>query len=601
MAKSSNVSYDFYVMANGKWTHKGRYPGHMRDYVLKEAKENESKNDTPVKVVRDFYNEDAEAWEEVTVYVSGNAYPTAAGGAAAAAAPGGRQSIVSSALFGDSSSNANVTAPAELKQKTSSVLNQLTRLLIIIFASFVIAIAVTLFAMQFLQNSEYLSQRTLSLYSTYIAVGIFTFSFMLSAVPMLFWFIDSRVFKINFSFLSFRSGTSQQQRAATSSDTLIAQLATANSSAKKKAQRGRLSEGREREILAASVESIGVTEEELEENAAEEENAAREYEDLAATSPEEDEAAKPAKDPVEENRQLVMRFLKAIIGAFRAERHQLELHGHNKLGMQLVLSGALDFLMQHKALPVESRNQILVSMQKIIEVPFTLSTMFLAQYQEHQANPRHAKMIETGFAEMRRFADDPEYIPAPVVAAFDSWEKNVQSRVSGILSNKSTLSGETPEQTPAVVLAEVSPLPPANGTPPLSEDELELIQEERDILTHNIMQQFYGQDIRDGGHSVTATFPDANSAAQASIALLNAVSFQSHSSPEHALQARVGIFSSESEIAREAAEKEAWTICGEAAYGQILCNDFVSGLISQKDKVSRQENGGSRYVISWEN
>ena len=186
MAKSSSVSYDYYLMTNGKWLLKGRYPGHMRDYVLKEAKAEEAKSSVPVKVVRDFYNEDAEAWEEVIVYVSGNAY---GGGGDSATANASSRPSAGTGIFG---SDAPIT-PAmqkEVKKKASTLLNQLTRFLIIVFGSFVFAVVVTIVCMHFLQSTSYVNNRTLSLYSTHIAVGIFVLSFMLSSVPLLFFFLS---------------------------------------------------------------------------------------------------------------------------------------------------------------------------------------------------------------------------------------------------------------------------------------------------------------------------------------------------------------------------------------------------------------------------
>ena len=608
MAKSSSVSYDFYVMAKGKWVLKGRFPGHRRDYVLKESKAEEAKNNTPVKVVRDFYNEDAEAWEEVTVYVSGNAYGGGGNTAAGDMPPGGGNNrsagnTPTSLVFGGGGPALSQAEKIETKKKASTLFNQLTRFLLIILGSFVIAIVVTIVAMQIAQSSSLISPNVLSLYSTHIAIGVFVLAFMFSSVPLLFFFIDSRAFQFNFKLK--KKAAAPQQRAATQSDTLIAQLATANPLKRKVA----LTQSKETEILEASVESVGGTLEEPvpEEQAAEEEAPQQQFRQAetltampsSAQAREEEIEAKnddesSANDALEENQQIMMRFLKATITAFRGARQQLELNGYNKFGMQLVLSGAVETLAQSKNLSSEQSSAIFQSIQNVITVPPPLMTMFQSQYQDHLEVPRYLKMVETGRLEMRKFVDNFDYIPAPIARAFDTWEKGNSARTANLAGEDHLLPAGTAEQQPTVLLAEVTLAPQAEGEAAPSGDVAKKIQEDRNALVQHVLQQFFGLDIRDGGHSVTATFPDVESAVQAGIALHNMItSYQGGG-----LQIRTGIFSPGAEMSRDVAENEAWNLCGAAHYGQILCNEQVSRSVPP-EKISGQE-GGVNYVIAWE-
>ena len=97
------VHFEVYVLESRGWMLHARFPRLERDEAIREAKELESTMAVRVKVLRETYNTDTNAFDEADVYISGHAIQPKKGGIAA---PGGGRTAAGSGKAGSDKAGA---------------------------------------------------------------------------------------------------------------------------------------------------------------------------------------------------------------------------------------------------------------------------------------------------------------------------------------------------------------------------------------------------------------------------------------------------------------------------------------------------------------
>ena len=587
------VNYEVYAYQNGSWDLIGRYPSERRAAAMEHAKSIEFSQQTPTKVVKETYDMNAQTFSEAMVYLSDLPKPPP------------RDKLIGK------------PAPPlpkyknEKKNKTKQTFTEaFLRLGFALIISLLGAGALSAGILRAMIMGNFAPTEM----SQHFALGLFIFFFLFLSIPLAVRWVDWNILM----------GVDDDD------DPLWPRLPKKDRSAEEKAAKpvekfvepfegaDELSTGVARFLFdifdritgrKTLAERIAEREEKAALKKAEDEKAAEEalasIQNDSQTSKDDGEQTEetPAAQeilPVPEktndleapktdaetapafvfppeleryNLQLAA-FLSLILKTL--QKQNVLLNTYARFGVELFLAGACEFLCARNALPKNEEQMLLSAQLELMGRTKPLADLFFDRLDEYMLEPSYLPMIENGSKAMELYTETPSSpeLPALLQGALQKWLSPDKKELpqSGTISVMFTdIVGSTQmTQTYGDTLAQ------------------ELVHRHNTIV-RQALTACNGEEIKQTGDGIMASFVWASNALDAAIAIQRAVNEYNRESPTVPLEIRIGLNSGEPIVENNdlfgLTVQIASRVCAQADKNQILVSSVVKELAAGKGYV----------------
>ncbi len=563
-----------------------RFPRLERDEAVREAKELEATLGVRVKVLRETYNTDSNAFDETEVYLSGRGVqakkaPGATGGGRAMAASrpaAGRTAAGGGDRKGAQPVRRGAVAPPAAGAGT--VLWRLSFILLVAIALALAALRLVPTVIEFLYDYGY--RVTPEGYGQ-LLFTVFCLVFLVSAVPLALRFLPRHAnLSLNRPGFAWNAAPSRKQK----------------SDAEVKKSLDKLARQAEAQIPDKWSDDEPEPEPEPEPPPPpEDEDFLPEIlpspeDDLPEINPPSDDAAVeagpeagavaaaldalPATPAFEASKGVVDRFFDNAIDTVR--RITPVLDKYNKFALNLYMAGAIETIAQMKSLDPPGRRKLLKEVLEKLGASPEMAAGFGDKLPEYMLEPRYMRMIQVGRGAMDSWADGDEMSPGIALqTAVKDWNKPAGEKKPSIMTVMFTdMVGSTD-------------LTQARGD--LAAQE---IVRKHNAIVRTALTQFAGREVKHTGDGIMASFASAANAADATIHIQRQVATHNEKLPNLPLHLRIGLNSGEP-IQEEddlfgSTVQLAARVCAATQSDQTLCTQVVKDLTGAK--AIRFEDGG---------
>ncbi len=599
---SGIVHYEVYVYQSGAWDLLGRYPSEQRAKAVEYAKNIEKAERKPTKVVRETYDLDTQTFQEALVYLSEIQKPQAR----------------------KSSPYENSVIPTTIKhekQKKANITEGVIMIFLAIIFSMVIAGLVTAIALRVMSSAGFSSQDI----SGQFILGMFTFFFLIISIPTAIKWVnwdnllgENEKASENLSSLypAAQNDTQHTHRDLyeiehnnedNKSDTFISKIvrrffdvfdilmgrkplwqrleeakAAAEAEEKKKEEDAENATEEERK-QAEEKEEKGVelppesldNEEEKNPNPPEMTDAddvsSKENDNVLETS-KSDRTTIPAE--LEKEYLKLTAFLSVILRVLQ-EKNTL-LNTYARFGIELFLAGACEQLCHQKSLSKQQNRTMLSALLELLGRAPTLADLFYDKIEEYMLESKYLPVIESGAKGMDIYLNNkssPELISL-IQVTMTNWlnpgKKDIVT--SGIYT---------------IMFTDI--VSSTHMTQTLGDRLAQQLIHRHNTIVRQALNTCGGEEIKQTGDGIMASFMWASNAIDAAIAIQKAVNLYNRESPTVPLEIRIGLNAGEPIVEDNdlfgLTVQIASRVCAEADKDQIYVSSVVKDLSAGKNYI----------------
>ncbi len=558
------VHFEVYVLESRGWMLHARFPRLERDEAIREAKELESTMGVRVKVLRETYNTDTNAFDEADVYASGHNIQPKKGGVATAG--GGRSAGAGKAAPEKAAGTGKGRKkPAQLKVRRkvafdgASAGTMILRLTVILL----FAIGMGLGALRLLPSIiiflyDYGFRITSEEYGQLLA-PVFGLVFLMTGVPMALRFMPRNA-KIAIRQTAYAAPNTAARKAATD--------AKLKKSLNKLAAQAAAEQIPDKWADDEPVEIPSVEDEEFLPEIIprlDEEPPPFIPEPAQEAKTEAKSAAGPALDAA---RPVTTRFLDHAIDTVRKVSPTLD--KYNCFALNLYMAGAIQTLAGAKRLDGAAQRDLLKDALVKLGTSADMAESFHEKVAEYQLEPRYMRVIQAGRAGMDSWVAGDEGTPQIALQSMiKDWNKPTGEKKSSIMTVMFTdMVGSTD-------------LTQARGDIAAQE-----IVRKHNAIVRTALTQFAGREVKHTGDGIMASFASAANAVDATIQIQRQTAAHNEKQPNLPLHLRIGLNSGEP-IQEEddlfgSTVQLAARVCAATQSDQTLCTQVVKDLAGTK-------------------
>jgi len=562
------VHFEVYVLESRGWMLHARFPRLERDEAIREAKELESTMAVRVKVLRETYNTDTNAFDEADVYISGHAIQPKKGGIAAAgggrvAAGSGKAGPDKTGAGGKNQKKPTPRVPARPKVILDGV--QLGTILLRLMAILLVAVSMGLGALRILPSIiiflyDFGFRITSEQYGQAL-LPVFGLTFLMTGIPLTLRFMPRN------ARLTMRQGAAPGPSRADQK---------ARTDAKLKKSLNALA-------ARAAAEQIPETwgpDEPVDIPAAEDEAFLPEI----LPGPEDEEPPPLAADPAAETRTeqrpaptgpafdaaspIAGRFLDHAIDTVRKVTPALD--KYNTFALNLYMAGAVQALANSRTLDTATQRALLKDALVRLGTPPDLAERFHEKVPEYQLEARYQHVIQVGREGMDSWTAGDEGTPQIALQTLiKDWNRPAGTKKPSIMTVMFTdMVGSTD-------------LTQARGDVAAQE-----IVRKHNAIVRTALTQFAGHEVKHTGDGIMASFASAANAVDATIQIQRQTAAHNEKQPNLPLHLRIGLNSGEP-IQEEddlfgSTVQLAARVCAATQSDQTLCTQVVRDLAGSK-------------------
>jgi class 3 adenylate cyclase len=577
------VHFEVYLLEARGWLLHARFPRQERDNALTEAKELESTLGVRVKVVRETYYTDTNAFDEAEVYLSGP--PAAKAGAKPGAAGGGRASAPRQGKTTGTAKTAPRKAAAATRytpppaRPPASAGGLLLRVTVICAFAVAAALLLTQYGVPkvVLLLYDYDIRITPTAYGQ-LLFAVFVLVFLMTAVPLALHFLPRQatlsIGKPRFSWGSGggASKTKSDKEMKRSLDKLV-----------------------NRALATPTPEPV--------EPEPEAQEAASDWDgdglpplepwpdsDLPEILPDpgpESEREAQAFDAIS---PMIMQFLGGAINTVRAVAPALD--RYNKLAINLYMAGAIEALGEVRRLDDAARASLLKMALETLGTSGDMAMRFHDKLEDYMMEPRYLQVIVAGRNAMEAWLAGNEAAAHDGLSrTIKDWNKPTEKKASVMTVMFTDMVGSTD-------------LTQAKG-----DEAAQEIVRKHNTIVRTALAQYQGKEVKHTGDGIMASFASAANAVEATVFIQRQVAAHNARLPNLSLHLRIGLNAGEP-IQEEddlfgATVQLAARVCAATASDQTLCTLGVKELslgkgLTFKDAGTHTLKGFKERFPLWE-
>lgn len=571
------VHYEVYVLEGRGWMLHARFPRMERESALAEAKELENTLKIKVRVVRETYYTDNNAFEEAEIYVTGgklqervNAAPqggggkSGGGGGAPARRPVGTAKAAAAvaaarrpAAVGRSKPKANEEEIAQARQ----LIGRLLAIVAFALAAALLAIKITPNIILVLWKMGFGIKVDANTYSQLLMM-VFALTFLMVAVPLGMKFLPRKT-----AIPKFRG----------------ANLALAGAGAGMAAPRPGISKEMKKSL------------DKLAKEATQERLSDKDDDDLPpldldlgddgpAAAPEAvadlEKAAEPAEDDkaasghsVEAQMPKVSRFLDGAMEQCRQER--ITMDNYNKFALHLYMAGAVEALAEFRKLGNKAIEPLLKDALDVLGTRGETAASFHEKLPEYRREARYKSVIEAGRNAMGNYLlGDEMGAHISLRDVFREWNRKVDQKQGQMMT---VLFTDMVDST--------------NMTQIRGDAAAQEIVRRHNLIVRSALSKFGGHEVKHTGDGIMASFLSAAGAIDAMIQVQRQVAEHNARMPNQTLHLRIGLNAGEP-IQEEddlfgSTVQLAARVCAATGTDEIYCTAAVMELSGKPNSMFR--------------
>lgn len=571
------VHYEVYVLEGRGWMLHARFPRMERESALAEAKELEYTLKIKVRVVRETYYTDNNAFEEAEIYVTGgkipertspapvNSYGRAGGG-------GGKKSASTSKVPAQRPRTAR-SKPKASDEEVAKARQLLGRLLAIVafgLAAALLAIKLTPNVILVLWKMGFGIKVDADSYSQ-LLMTIFALTFLMVSVPLALKFLPRKA-----ALPKFRHPSLALAGAAS----VVPGKSVLSKDMKKSLDK--LAKQSQRVVPAPSEDDDDLPPLDLDlgdDLPAEEVMAA-----AAATAaanedkPREIEQAKSddkavATQSVESQMPKVSRFLDGAMEQCRQER--ITMDNYNKFALHLYMAGAVEALVEFRKLNPAAKVPLMSEALDILGTRGEMARSFHEKLPEYRRESRYMSVIEAGRNAMGNYLlGDEMGAHISLRDVYRDWNRKTD---------------QTQGQMMTVLFTDM--VDSTNMTQVRGDAAAQEIVRRHNLIVRNALSKFGGHEVKHTGDGIMASFLSAGAAVDAMIVVQRQVAEHNARVPTQTLHLRIGLNAGEP-IQEEddlfgSTVQLAARVCAATDSDGILCTASVMELAGKPNSLFR--------------
>lgn len=562
------VHYEVYVLESVRgWILHARYPRQEKDSAIAEAKELEKSMTIPVKVLKETYYTDNNAFDEEEVYASGKEVFLAAKKAAATSGKGGIEAAAAAAPGrGGGKGRAAPRRPAGPPAKAHQLLGRLLVIVAIALAAALLAIRLTPDIILFLWGMGIRMEVRPDTYSQ-ILFAVFVLTFLMVAVPLATKFLprSTEIPSMRRAAKPAPRRDPGRERLKKSVDKLANQAMAEGIAAEEEKKKKQEDKENEAETAAQMAEAM----------LAEMKASVREDEEEPPPPPPPAEEAPPKPTPVPSlstspapmsAHSAVSSLLDGAIASLRATNPVLP--ADTKFALHLYVAGAIETLAERDGLNDGQKADLLVGAISGLGTKGDMAGKFVAKLPEYLLEPRYMAMLKSG---RRAMAEHGQGNPIGTAAV-----------LKGAMTDWNSRGGPKKQSIITVMFTDMV------GSTDLTQERGDAAAQEI-VRRHNTivrvaLSQFGGKEIKHTGDGIMASFPSAADACEATVQIQKQVAAYNAKSPGNELHLRIGLnagepIQEEDDLFGTTVQLSA-RVCAATQTDQILCTGVVKELAS---------------------
>ncbi|MBC7951693.1 MAG: adenylate/guanylate cyclase domain-containing protein [Rhodospirillaceae bacterium] len=601
------VHYEVYVLEGRGWMLHARFPRTERETAVNEAKELEQTLNVRVKVLRETYYTDDNAFEESEIYISGSKTPekrSAPARPSAASSSSSRSSSSSSTPSRPPARAAAKAAPprrrapqrsAEESAKARQVFGRLFAICAVGLAAALLAIKLTPNVIMLFWQIGFVITVTPESYGQ-LMFAVFILTFLMVAVPLAIRFLPRKAQLPGFHApnLSWgggskpaQSGNPERDRAVKKSLDKLASKALAEADSqlddKEEAALPEIKVDDLPEILPGPDDNLPEIRPDPADLIAEQQALAkkeREKMEAAAKTKDADkpeakpeppppEAKKDEKKPAENTvsaeslQPSVMRFLNGALVA--AKNIAPNMDAYTKFALHLYLAGAVETLCEFKKQGDSAKAKLVEMALETLGTRGELARKFYEKLDEYLLEPRYLGVVQAGRNAMGDFMlGDEAGAHVALRDVFLQWNAKTDKKAQIVTVMFTDMVGSTD-------------MTQARGDAAAQE-----VVRRHNGIVRGALAQYSGKEIKHTGDGIMASFGTAAAAVEATISIQRQVAQINQRMPNLGLSLRIGL------NAGEPIEEEddlfgstvqlAARVCAATEADQTLCTGVVKDL-----------------------
>jgi len=563
------VHFEVYVLESRGWMLHARYPRLDRDEAMQEARELELSMGLRVKVLRETYNTDTNAFDEAEVYISGNVPPPPKQQAAPAKRKAPRRAKP------PPPARMRAAPPHRAKPQNNSIGNVaavMTRLTLILL----FAVGLGLLSLRLLQSAvlwlyNYGFRITPDDYN-HLQAGLFTLVVLLVSVPLGLRFLPTHAVLPKGSGGAGATPPYTDPKLKKSLNKLVARVAAEEGAEPTVPERWAddptavaplpldLDFGAASDKADASDSASAASSE-----APEPSLSAAPPVPAAEPPPPAAPPAPPVSDPATE---LCDRFLDGAIRAAKASGMAFD--QYQRFALNLYMAGAVGALAETRRLSDAVRRRLLAHAFDRLDASPDMAARFEERMGEYMMEPRYMRLIQAGRAGIETLAlGDAHGAHSVLLSILRDWNRPATEKKASIMTVMFTDMVGSTDMTQA------------RGDVAAQE-----IVRRHNAIVRSSLAQFSGKEIKHTGDGIMASFASAANAVEASIQIHREVAAHNAGRPDLPLHLRIGLNAGEP-IQEEddlfgVTVQLAARVCAATQSDRTLCTTVVKDLASGK-------------------
>jgi len=563
------VHFEVYVLESRGWMLHARFPRLDRDEAMHEARELEINMGLRVKVLRETYNTDNNSFDEVEVYVSGNAPPPPKQTAAPAKRKPPRRAAP------PPKARMRAAPPSRTKPKDNSIGSAaavLTRLTLILLA----AVGLGLVSLRVMQSAvlalyDYGFRITPDDYN-HLQAGLFTLVVLLVSVPLGLRFLPTHAL-----LPKGQGGTTLPPRTdpklKKSLNKLVARVAAEGGADPTIPDHW---EENPSAVAPLPLDFDFGAASEASESAAASSDSAAEAAAPALSSPPAPAAAPPSPAPAAPSvspasdaaTELCDRFLDGAIRAAKASGMAFD--QYQRFALNLYMAGAVGALAESRRLDDATRRRLLAHAFDRLDASPDMAARFEERMGEYMMETRYMRLIQAGRAGIETLGlGDVNGAHSVLLSILKDWNRPATEKKASIMTVMFTDMVGSTDMTQA------------RGDVAAQE-----IVRRHNAIVRTSLAQFSGKEIKHTGDGIMASFASAANAVEASIQIHREVAAHNAGQPNLPLHLRIGLNAGEP-IQEEddlfgVTVQLAARVCAATQSDHTLCTTVVKDLASGK-------------------
>ncbi|MBR9971562.1 adenylate/guanylate cyclase domain-containing protein [Magnetospirillum sulfuroxidans] len=600
------VHYEVYVLEGRGWMLHARFPRMERESALAEAKELEYALKIKVRVVRETYYTDNNAFEEAEIYVTGGknperASPAPATPSARAGGAGGGRKVASAARSTPAAAARRMPAARPKSKASDEEIAQARQLLGRLLAIVALGLAAALLAIKLTPNVILMLWKMgfgikvdANSYSQLLMI-IFALTFLMTSVPLALKFLPRKTAlpKFRAPHLALAGAAAAAPSKSGLSKEMKKSLNKLAKEAQQEAPKSSAADDDDLPPLDLDLADDPSPDEVMAAAASQEQAQEQQPPDKPTAESKGDEPAVPSQS-VESQMPKVSRFLDGALEQCRQER--IGMDNYNKFALHLYMAGAVEALAEFRKLGAAAKVPLMSEALDVLGTRGEMARSFFDKLPEYRREARYMSVIEAGRNAMGNYLlGDEMGAHISLRDVFRDWNRKTD---------------QTQGQMMTVLFTDM--VDSTNMTQIRGDAAAQEIVRRHNLIVRNALSKFGGHEVKHTGDGIMASFLSAGAAVDAMIVVQRQVAEHNTRMPTQTLHLRIGLNAGEP-IQEEddlfgSTVQLAARVCAATNSDEILCTASVMELAGKPSSLFRSVGAkavkGFRdpitmYEISW--